>query len=227
MSEDMALLIKTLQTDIPNQVRSSKADQDAGIVRERPTVFGSLLDSDMPAHEKSLVRLTDEASAVLGAGTETTSWTLGVITFHLLDQPALLRRLAEEVRAAVPDPKALPSWTTLEKLPFLGAVLHEGLRLSYGVSARTARVPTEEDLVYRGSWTPPGKTAPVDVAYVLPRGYAVGMSSSISHHDESVWPDSHAFRPDRWLDENMERRKELERCLLSFSKGSRGCLGMQ
>ncbi|KAI1847118.1 hypothetical protein JX266_006993 [Neoarthrinium moseri] len=226
MSEDMALLIKTLQTDIPNQVKSSKADQNAGIIRERPTVFGSLLESDMPAHEKSLARLTDEASAVLGAGTETTSWTLSVITYHLLTQPKLLEKLTAELRSVVDDPLKLPTWTTLEKLPYLGAVIQEGLRLSYGVSARTSRVPTEEDLLYRGQWTPVGSKAPVDVEYVIPRGYAIGMSSSISHHDESVWPDSHSFIPERWLDEQMQRKKELERCMLSFSKGSRACLGM-
>lgn len=227
MSEDMALLIKTLQTDIPNQVKSSKADQNAGIVRERPTVFGSLLDSDMPEHEKSLVRLTDEASAVLGAGTETTSWTVSVITYHLLTKPEILVKLSKELNTVVKDPKNLPTWTDLEKLPYLGAVVQEGLRLSYGVSARTSRVPTDEDLIYHGEWTPKGSKAPVQVDYVIPKGYAIGMSSSISHHDESVWPDSYSFIPERWLDDNMERKKELERCMLSFSKGSRACLGMK
>ncbi|KAH8671569.1 cytochrome P450 [Xylariales sp. PMI_506] len=226
LSEDMALLIKTLQTDIPNQVRSSKADQAAGIIRDRQTVFGSLLDSDMPTREKSLVRLTDEASAVLGAGTETTSWTLSVITYHLLTKPEIRAKLARELNAAVPDPRSLPTWTTLEKLPYLGAVLQEGLRLSYGVSARTSRVPTEENLLYRGEWTPPGAKAPVGVEYVIPQGYAIGMSSAITHHDESIFPDSHAFIPERWLDDNMERKKDLERYMLSFSKGSRACLGM-
>ncbi|KAI0134042.1 cytochrome P450 [Xylariales sp. AK1849] len=226
MSEDMALLIKTLNTDIPNQVKSSKADQDAGIVRERETVFGSLLDSDMPANEKSLVRLTDEASAVLGAGTETTSWTLSVITYHLLTKPEILARLTKELDEVIENPKALPTWTTLEKLPYLGAVIHEGLRLSYGVSARTSRVPTEENLFYRGEWTPKGRKTPVNVEYVIPQGYAIGMSSSITHHDESVWPDSYSFIPERWLDDQMQRKKDLERCMLSFSRGSRACLGM-
>jgi cytochrome P450 len=200
---------------------------DAGIVHERATVFGSLLESDMPQHEKSLVRLTDEASAVLGAGTETTSWTLSVITYHLLTQPDTLARLTKELQTVVDDPKSLPQWTALEKLPYLGAVIFEGLRLSYGVSARTSRVPTEESLFYRGEWTPKGRKAPVGVEYVIPQGYAIGMSSVITHHDESVFPDSHSFIPDRWLDDNMQRRKELERCMLSFSKGSRACLGMK
>ncbi|ETS81109.1 hypothetical protein PFICI_06111 [Pestalotiopsis fici W106-1] len=226
MSEDMALLIKTLHIDIPAQVKSTKEDYKAHTIHDRPTVFGSLLDSDMPEHEKSIVRLSDEASAVLGAGTETTSWTVSVITYHVLTKPKILARLTEELNSVVKDPKHLPTWTDLEKLPYLGAAIQEGLRLSYGVSARTSRVPTEEDLLYRGQWTPKGNGKPVDVEYVIPKGYAIGMSSSISHHDESVWPDSYAFLPERWLDENMERNKELEKQMLSFSRGSRACIGM-
>lgn len=186
-----------------------------------------MLDSDLPPEEKSIVRLTDEAAAVLGAGTETTSWTVSVITYHLLTQPTLLARLTEELLGAVENPRKLPPWTTLEKLPYLAAVINEGLRLSYGVSARTARVPTEESLIYRGEWTPQGGKLPVSVEYVIPQGYAIGMSSAITHHDETVFPDSHSFIPDRWLGRNGQRKKDLERALLSFSKGSRGCLGMK
>lgn len=228
----MALLVQSIETDIPDQIRKVEANRKTGIVGKRQTVFGELLASSLPPHEKSLKRITDEAAALMAAGTETTSWTLSVITFHLLDKPALLAKLTEELRGVVGDPMRLPVWTTLEQLPYLGAVIQEGLRLSYGVSARTARVATQEDLVYRGEWTPPGSGdvgggKPVQLRYVIPRGYAVGMSSAISHHDESVWPDSHSFIPERWLDDKMQRRKELERCQLGFSKGSRACLGMQ
>lgn len=106
-------------------------------------------------------------------------------------------------------------------MPYLGAVVSEGLRLSYGVAARTARTATEEDLVYRGEWD----KRPVE--YVIPRGYAVGMSAVMTHHDETVFPDSHAFAPERWIDEDNQRRKEVERGMMAFSKGSRACLAMK
>ncbi|OLN82371.1 Trichodiene oxygenase 6 [Colletotrichum chlorophyti] len=217
---DIALLIRTLKIDIPNKVKKTKTELDAGIRHERPTVFGSLLESDLELLEKNPQRLADEAAAVVGAGTETTSWALGVITYHLLKKPELLLKLREELNGVVDDSKHLPGWTTLENLPYLGAVLQEGLRLSYGVSARTARVPTEENLVYRGEFN----KKPVE--YVIPRGFAVGMSAAITHHDESVFPDSYQFIPERWLDENNQRRKDVERGMLAFSKGSRSCLGM-
>ncbi|KDN67898.1 putative cytochrome P450 [Colletotrichum sublineola] len=217
---DIALFVRTLKIDMPNKVKSTKADLNAGIRRERPTVFGSLLESELESNEKGSTRLADEAAAVVGAGTETTSWALAVITYHLLTKPELLAKLQDELKTVVDDPKHLPSWTSLESLPYLGAVLQEGLRLSYGVSARTARVPTEESLVYRGEF----HKKPVE--YVVPRGYAIGMSAVITHHDEGVFPDSYEFIPERWLDENNQRRKDVEKGMLAFSKGSRSCLGM-
>jgi cytochrome P450 len=105
-----------------------------------------------------------------------------------------------------------------EKLSYLNAVIKEGLRLSYGVSSRTARIATEEDLVYRGEWNKK------DVEHVIPRGYAIGMSTAITHHDEAIFPDSHRFYPERWLDGKGELNKGLERGLMAFSRGSRKCL---
>lgn len=92
--------------------------------------------------------------------------------------------------------------------------MNEGLRLSYGVSARTARIATGEDLVYRGEWNKK------DLEYVIPRGYAVGMSTAITHHDENLFPDSHRFLPERWIDSQNRPDKGL----MSFGKGSRRCL---
>lgn len=88
-----------------------------------------------------------------------------------------------------------------------------------GVSSRTARIPVDEYLVYKGIWH--NKT----LQYTIPRKYAIGMSNAITSHDETLFPDSYAFRPERWMD--LERRKELDHGHLTFGRGSRGCLGMK
>jgi cytochrome P450 len=221
LPRDIALMVQHLQIEMPNKVLKAKADLDAGITYDRPTIFASLLQSDLDAGDKGAQRLSEEAQAVLGAGTETTSWALAVMTFHLLTKPDVLAKLTKELESVVDDPLHLPGWTVLETLPYLGAVIQEGLRLSYGVSSRTARVPTEESLLYRGEWNK--KTC----EYVIPKGYAIGMSAYVTHHDERAFPDSFAFAPERWLDERNQRRKEPERSMLAFSKGSRSCLGMK
>merc|ERR1712000_805452 len=51
------------------------------------------------------------------------------------------------------------------------------------------------------------------------------MSAAITHHDESIFPDSYSYIPDRWLDEKNEFRKDVAHGMMAFSKGSRACLG--
>lgn len=128
------------------------------------------------------------------------------MTYHILANQEILDTLTKELKEAIADPQHLPHWTTLEKLPYLSSVVQEGLRLSYGTSGRSPRIAPEEDLVYRGEWH--GK----HVEYVIPRGYGVGMSAFICHHDETLFPASNEFRPGRWHD--LERRKELDRGFL-------------
>ncbi|KAI2616488.1 cytochrome P450 [Hypoxylon sp. NC1633] len=242
LPEDTALMLRTLNTDVPTQIKRTKATLAAGRT-PRPTIFGTLLSSSLSARDKSAARLAGEAASLLAAGTETASWTLAVATYHLLSQPATLARLAAELHDC--DPARLPPWQALERLPYLGAVVREALRLSYGVSSRSARVAAEEEMVYRGSWTP-GRGSrggaehgekkkklgeSVEVEHVIPRGYAVGMSAALVHHDEAVYPNSHAFVPERWLDadnndDDDDVARRSERCLMSFGKGSRACLGM-
>ncbi|KAI0387424.1 cytochrome P450 [Hypomontagnella monticulosa] len=225
VSEDAKLLAQTMHVDVPNMVKKAQANLDAGIPTERPTIFNEILTAKIPLEEKSLGRLVREATLLLMAGTETVAWTLTVATVYLLSYPDMLSKLTEELRAAVDDPQNLPSWSALEKLPYLSGVIQESLRLSHGASARVSRVPTEEDLVWKGSWKTPdgGKKQAV---YVLPRGYSIGTSNVLLHQDESIFPDSLSFKPERWLDENMERRKDLDRYQMAFQKGSRGCIGL-
>jgi cytochrome P450 len=211
---------------MPNYVKKAQANVSKGI-DDGSTVFGSVLQSDLPPPEKSLQRLVEEGFSLFVAGTETVSWTLTVVTYHVLTKPLILQRLTAEVRSVVDASGRLPKWVELEKLPYLGAVIHEGLRLSYGLAGRTARIAPGEDLVYRGTWVPNASSTLEHVEYFIPRGYAIGMSAVITHHDEEIYPNSHSFVPERWLDEKDQKRKELDRALLSFSKGSRGCIGIK
>lgn len=244
--EELATYQNLYDVEIPTRISQIKAEHDAGIIRKRQTAFDVLLDSDLPDHEKSEERLQGEAGVFMIAGTDTTSWTLTVATFYILQTPGLLARLTAELRTVVTEPRNLPSWSTLEQLPLLSGVVNEALRLSYGIAGRSSRVATHEDLVYRGCWTHPGTKRMVDVTHVVPRGFNVGMSTSLLHHNEIVFPDSEKFLPQRWIDEDGRRRKDLERFLFSvsvpmvrssevwllivqsqFSKGSRSCLGMK
>lgn len=85
-----------------------------------------LLKGDVPASEKSIDRLVQEAQVVVSAGTETTSWCLSVITFHLLSNPAILKRLRTELGEAIPDADKQCRWRKLSSFPILLRVSKKG-----------------------------------------------------------------------------------------------------
>ena len=151
---------------------------------------------------------------MLGAGTLTTSWALTVATFYLLFIPSVLLRLKTELLSAIPnaDSSNTPI-STLERLPYLTAIINESLRLSYGATSRLQRVCPDESLAFTDSTT--------QKQYSIPPNTPVSMTSLLVHHDESIFSDSHSFNPERWITE-----PGLRRYLVSFSKGSRQCIGI-
>ncbi|KAK7963611.1 hypothetical protein PG988_010585 [Apiospora saccharicola] len=141
--------------------------------------------------------------------------------------PEKRQRLEKELAKAGVDPSGKNlSWAQLEQIPYLYGVVHETLRMCHGLSTRLARVARTEDLIYRNQAGFGWGDEPGTFEYVIPRGTPIGMSSGLTHRDASVFPEPEAFRPERWVTARGERNTVLEKCLLSFSKGSRICLGM-
>lgn len=109
------------------QIQDIMDDRNQGYKdASHPTVFKELLDSDLPASEKTIRRLEDEGITVVGAGQETVKVVLTVTTFHLLQNPKMMERLRKEIITVFPDPSNPPDLTKLEQLPYLSAVLQEG-----------------------------------------------------------------------------------------------------
>jgi cytochrome P450 len=179
-----------------------------------PTIFHELLESNLPPQEKSLIRLDDEALGTIGAGVTTIAWALVNTSFHLISNPSILKKLQTELKAAIPDPTIEPDLPQLEKLPYLSACIQEGIRLSYGLAVRHARVSQDKATKYK-DWT-------------VPAGTPVSMTIVDVHHDEHIYPNSRSFIPERWLDNpKTEEGESLSRYFVSFGKGSRSCLGIK
>ena len=135
-------------------------------------------------------------------------------TYHLLANPEMLAKVKAELKSAVPDREVQPTpLAALESCQYLVAVVQEALRLSYGAATRLQRISPEKELVFRDHDS--------KKAWLIPPGTPVGMTSVLVHHDPSIFPDSRSFRPERWIE-----NPRLDRFLVSFSKGSRQCLGI-
>ncbi|RAO64541.1 uncharacterized protein BHQ10_000553 [Talaromyces amestolkiae] len=172
------------------------------------TIFQAMLDSDLPPEEKSAARLIDEGQSVVGAGSETTANTLTIIMFYLLENKNLLRKLREELAPISLD--ETPLLPKLEKLPFLTAVITEGLRLNIGVMSRSPRI-AYEPIQYQD--------------WVIPPGTPVSESIYFVHWDPTLFPEPSKFRPERWI-KAQETGVRLEKYMICFSRGSRSCLGI-
>lgn len=177
------------QSEKPAARHHDDDDSDASF----PTVFHAILDADVPFSEKSASRLTEEAQALTGAGSLTSANALISIFYYILRQPGeCLERLGQELRAAIPSESDLLTTSVgdLKKLPYLTAVIYEGLRLSKGVPHRFARVSRDEDFLYH---------SPTGEDIVIPHGVPVGMSFIDILENEEIFPEPDAFLPERWL----------------------------
>lgn len=202
----MADMFQAAQAKI-DKIRSSTA-----FAEETGTIFHGLLQSDLPESEKSSARLAEEAQVLLAAGTDSTANTLSAITYHLLTNPLKLQKLRAELQDAIPE-GSQPTFSQIENLPYLSAVIQEGLRLHPAVSTRQERVATDEDLFYKNNNS--------NTTYRIPAGTCVSMSAVLLSRLPEIYPCPGEFLPERFLG-----NPKLKRYQLTFGRGTRICLGI-
>ncbi|KAI0192310.1 cytochrome P450 [Xylaria flabelliformis] len=191
----------------------SEVIKDSESREKHNTIFASLLRSNLPRAEVTQERLHHEAIGVVGAGLETTMRTLTVSVYHIVNNPFTYHRIRDELFAAIPDPEKIPSWETLQTLPFLTACIEESLRLSYGVAQRIPRLH-DHDIVYGD--------------FVIPKGTIISMSIYDISHDENIFPNSFEYKPERWMGNPRScDGRRLSRYMVAFGRGTRSCVGMQ
>ncbi|EEA28685.1 hypothetical protein TMatcc_002964 [Talaromyces marneffei ATCC 18224] len=194
---------------VAKQAKLDKSERDP-FRRKYPSLFHWIVNSEMPESELDDQRLANEAQVIMSAGSTSTARTLSHITCHILSRPDIRKRLGEELAQTMADwPAKIPTWVELEELPYLQALIKEGLRHSYSVMHPLPRVSPDAPIEYR-QWT-------------IPPGVAVAMSPYLMHTDTSVYSKPFEFMPERWLDENFNQ--DMMRNFVPFARGSRRCLG--
>lgn len=105
---------------------------------------------------------------------------------HLLQNRAVYTKLTQELDEAYPSGSLeAEDIAALAKLPYLSAVVNEGLRLSSPFPGMPRVVPPG-GFVVKGQF--------------LPEGYVVSVPTWAQHiSSENFWPAPTEFRPERWL----------------------------
>ncbi|KAG5748289.1 hypothetical protein H9Q70_009044 [Fusarium xylarioides] len=195
------------------QAKQEKFENDRKGVKSvggKPTLFRYLIyESDLAPQDLSTERLQKEAMVLLGGGTTTTARTATMTCFWMLSMPEKGQRLRDELKPVMAGyPQKKPSLTELEKLPYLGAVIKESLRMAYGSMRRLPRTSPDTALQFR-KWT-------------IPPGTPVGMNAYYLHTDPVAFPEPFEYKPERWLESVTP---EMNRSFVPFSRGSRRCPG--
>lgn len=197
-------------TDVVEATVNGVADD-----RAPRTIIHELLDSDLPPEEKTAVRINDDVGTITGAAFETSANTLRLILYYIYTDADILSRLRTEItmsKRSIGATKTTDmSLSALEQLPYLTAVLMEGLRLSPGIASRMARIAPDRSIAY-AQWE-------------IPQGTPVGMTTYLMHMDETLYPEPKRFEPNRWMD--MDVRRKASKTYAPFARGTRICLGMQ
>ncbi|KAI6369726.1 hypothetical protein MCOR25_004355 [Pyricularia grisea] len=152
------------------------------------------------------------------AGTLSPSFTVDFIMRWLAQHPERQERLYREVKEHCTT-YPVPLDDTF-KMPYLQGLVREGYRLSYASDIGMERVAGPKGI-------------PLRDGRMLPPGYGIGLSHPAIQKDETVFGDQpQVCRPDRWMQgpnesaaEYKARKGYMDRTDLTFSKGSRNCIG--
>ncbi|KAI5780357.1 cytochrome P450 [Peziza echinospora] len=155
--------------------------------------------------------LLDEAITVMAAGVEETSSAMLFGLYRVCRELEVYKKLKEELQRIWPDKNQDIGLAELERSVYLMAVIKEILRMSVPVPGKLPRV------------VPPGG---FDIdGWHIPGGTIVSMSAYMQNFHPTAFSEPNRFLPERWIDEHGNARHDLDRYLVSFSKGSRMCIG--
>lgn len=159
----------------------------------------------------SHAEMTAMAETLMLAGSETTATTLSGMLYYLLQTPACLERLKQEIRSSFTSEDQINMNSTFQ-LPYLHAVLEESLRLYPPVPSALPRITPE-----------PGQ---IICDKFVPAGTSVALHHYSSYHSSRNFLDADNFHPERWLEgENARFSNDDKNAFHPFSHGPRNCLG--
>ncbi|KAJ5971321.1 Cytochrome P450 E-class group I [Penicillium vulpinum] len=158
--------------------------------------------------------LLGEVVSLLGAGADTSAIGIRAVLGPLVVDRTCYTRLTVEIDSFYTSQNLEGReirYTECLELPYLQAVIKEGLRMHPSIQFQLPR------------FAPEGGVTICDA--FIPGGTEISMSPLASNRDKAVFgKDADVWNPDRWLESN-ERSAWMDKHLATFGYGARSCLG--
>lgn len=148
-----------------------------------------------------------EVLGLLGAGAETTAIGIRAVLGPLLLNKEAYKKLVDEIddycRINSSTDRDL-TYTECAQLPYLQAVIKEGMRLHPSIQFQLPRSVAQGGAMVCG--------------HFIPENVEISMSPRSMNRDAQVFgADAHLWRPERWL-EDKTRAAEMDRSLSTVSR---------
>ncbi|OAY41804.1 cytochrome P450 89A2 [Manihot esculenta] len=208
-------LIKARKKANEEKQRNSNDKKDDHVLSYVDTLF----DLQLPEEKRKLTdnEIVGLCNEFLNAGTDTTSTALQWIMANLVKYPDIQEKLFREIKGVVEEGEEEIKEEDLQKLPYLKAIILEGLRRHPPAHFVLSHAVTEDVIL--------GK-------YLVPKKANINFMVADMGWDPDVWEDPMAFKPERFVGSDRSSgevfditgSKEIK--MMPFGVGRRICPGI-
>ncbi|KAJ3494719.1 hypothetical protein NLG97_g3900 [Lecanicillium saksenae] len=184
---------------------------ETGMRKSDANVGGLLHSHTYPGVTKE--DMIQQGFVTIIAGSNSTAHTIRMTLLSTITAPSAHKALLHEIDAARQHVQDPISWREIQGLPYLQAVVKEGLRMWPPVSGLGfKRVPPGGEHVN---------------GYFVPGGTEIGQAFLAVGRSKAIWgPDADIFRPERWLHACPADLKKMNSAVdTHFGGGKFSCLG--
>jgi cytochrome P450 len=142
------------------------------------------------------------AHGAIFAGSDSTASTMQSFCWNVLNNPRVYAKLMEEITSA--NMSEMVQYNEAQELQYFQACLKEAMRLQPAVGLNITRKVPQQGAEIGGQ--------------KLPGGTAVALNGWVLHRDRGVFgDDAEEYRPERWLEADKDKLRNMERCMFQVS----------